>query len=216
VGAGLAADAPEREGVAQSGQAVEEQAERGSGGDNPSDPSSAAIPVRIIKDRHEAKRDEAREAQSDKYEAEDLAVQQKAADSTAVAATAADRQVYAARLSVLLTLVATVIAGVGTWFLIATFRETRRTAEAAVKGMEAAERANAIAAAVPKEAVEAATEANRINREAHLADQRPWLSVSYAPHSGLEWTESHYLLDIAFILKIPARRPHLGPSWKSN
>lgn len=97
--------------------------------------------VRIVQSVDEAEHNKAREAQTDKHEADDLAAQQKAADAAAVAATAADRQVDAAIASAVLALAATIIAGVGTYYLIRTFQEAKRTADAAADGVKEAARA---------------------------------------------------------------------------
>jgi hypothetical protein len=62
--------------------------------------------------------------------------------------------------------IATLIAGIGTIFLITTFKETRRAANEARKGVIAAQRANRIAALAAKHA-----------RHAYIADRRPWVLV---------------------------------------
>jgi hypothetical protein len=64
---------------------------------------------------------------------------------------------------------ATIIAGLGTYFVISTLKETRRSANAAVA------------------AANAANKANQLNRKAFVADQRPWLRV-HQPTVAARWS----------------------------
>jgi hypothetical protein len=83
---------------------------------------------------------------------------------------------------------ATFIAGVGTFYLIWTFRETKRSADAAVK------------------AARAASEANELSRQSYVADQRPWLEVKM--ESGpIRWTKDWLSVDVHFCLVNHGRTP---------
>ena len=151
----VAAQAPEGQRVPQPSPAVEGQtqgdAQRGS-----RPPKPPPVPVRIIQSVDEAEHEAAREAKSDQHEAEDLAAQQKAADSAQLAAAAGQRQVEAAWAAAILSLF-------GTGLLVWTLRETRRTAQAAIDGVAAADRA--------------ARAAEQANLEMRYS-QRAWISHS--------------------------------------
>lgn len=137
----VAAQGPESQRVPQPAPAVEGQAQReAQRGNRPAEPPP--VPVRIIQSPDEAAHDAAREAKSDEHEANDLAAQRKAADAAADSAASAYGQVIAAFVGIFFSLV-------GTGLLVWTLRETRRTAQAAIDGAFAAERA-ALAAAFGK------------------------------------------------------------------
>jgi hypothetical protein len=156
------------------------------------------------------------EAKAEKHDADDLVAQQKAAQA------AEDAAGYA-KIGVALTLVATFIAAIGTRYLITTFRETRRTAKAAIDGALAAERAalaaeraNEVAAAAAKEAAEAAAEANRLNREAYVADQRPWIAALRTPGGPITWDSNGCRFSVRFVLRNTGRTPALKVDIRSK
>jgi hypothetical protein len=159
----LAAQTPERERMAQHAPAIEEDHSQSpkSGAGIPNAPPSL---TRILQGEVDAAAEKARAAKSEQHEADDLAAQQKAANAAADAAAAAYWQQVAAWASAGVAAIATLVALFGTVFLIKTFQETRRTADAAVRSVD-----------IARQSTEAAAEANRINRQAYIDDQRPWI-----------------------------------------
>ncbi len=131
------------------------------------------------------------ECRSEQRDYSDLRAQWKAADS-------AEDNVWWARFQTLIAGLATLVAGVGTYYLVGTFREAKRTADAAVTSANeavraalAAERANEIAASAAKDAAIATAEANRINREAMVTAQRAWLDIAEIKAEGpLYWANN--------------------------
>jgi hypothetical protein len=76
--------------------------------------------------------------------------------------------------------------------------------------VEAAEEANRIAAAAAKQAAEATAEANRINREAYLADQRPWLRIDAVVAGPITWKADSVNMRFVFGLENVGRTPALN------
>lgn len=127
------AQAPEGQGVAHPSPAVEGESQGGADrSQGPTEPPP--VPIRIIQSPDETAHEAAREAKSDQHESDDLAAQQKAADSAQLAAAAGQRQVEAAWAAAILSLI-------GTALLVWTLCETRKTAKAATDGVIAADRA---------------------------------------------------------------------------
>lgn len=205
-GAASWAQAPEGQWVPQESPSVEEENQR-----NAWDRAKPELPpslLRLLQSEEDEATEEDRAAKSAQNETDDLVAQQKAADAAYDAAASAYGQQVAAWVSVGAAAAATLVAGLGTWFVIGTFRETRRTAKAAIDGVvaanraaKAAERANKIAAIAAKKAVAAAAEANRISREAIANDQRPWIEVKLSHVSGLTFDErgAHITVKATFV-----------------
>lgn len=160
-------------------------------GDSDCHPSRLArlrLPTREAEDQRERCAEAAEEY---RLKTNDLVQQTRSADAAEAVVALTYDQSQIALASLILGVLTLVAASAAALYASQAASETKRSADAAER------------------AVEAAARANQINREAYMADQRPWLSVSYAPHSGLEWTDSHCFFDIAFSLKNSGRTPAL-------
>ena len=100
------------------------------------------------------------------------------------AAEAAKGQETFARYQTYIAAGATILAGIGTIFLIWTFRETKRAADAAAQ-------------------------ANRVSFRAYLDDQRPWLTLKVEIAGDLVWIAKGLALPLRFVLENIGRTPAL-------
>lgn len=128
---------------------------------------------------------DAEECRSDQRDYSDLRAQWQAAD-------AAQGQQTLALVQTIIAAVATVIAGIGTALLVSTFRETKRTADAAIS-------------------------ANEINKSAYIVDQRPWVSIRLTLTGDLFFIDNGVAgaarIVITNLGKTPAESVNLG--WKT-
>ena len=139
----VAAQSPERQRVPEPSPAIEEEDQSGTW-----DRAKPELPpslLRLLQSEEDEAAEKDRAAKSAQNETDDLEAQQKAADAAYEAAASAYGQQVAAWVSVGVAAVATLVAIFGTVFLIKTFRETKRTADAAIAAVKVAERANDIA-----------------------------------------------------------------------
>lgn len=172
--------------VAHAGQTIQAEA----GGEAQQDQEPVKPPPTwppTIGDAEKASRAECgepKECRAEQREYSDLHAQWKAAE-------AAEGQEFLARWQTWITASGAVLAFVGTIALIYTLNFTRRAADAA------------------SDAARAAFEANQINREVMLAEQRPWLSVSYEIGGALEWTAEGCVIPLVFWLENSGKTPAL-------
>ena len=125
------------------------------------------------------------ECRAEQREYSDLRAQWQAAEAAKGQETFARYQAYIAAG-------ATILAGIGTIFLIWTFRETKRSADAAAA------------------AAQAAVEANRLSQETFAADQRPWVSVEGCqPSTDLQWDSSQFYIQLNIAMKNVGKSPAL-------
>lgn len=166
--------------VAQTGQAVESQPNRGA--EEQQKPTAKPTWPRSIVDAEKASRAECSnksECRSEQRDYSDLRAQWQAAD-------AAKGQQTLAVVQTVIAFFATLIAGFGTAYLVSTFNETKRTADAAI-------------------------EANRLTREAFVLDQRPWIAVRrYGPDRPLTIDVNGCTIWGLFILENTGKTPALN------
>jgi len=129
-------------GITQSSEAVIGQSDREAGRKQGIPPPTPKMPASIVEAERASQTEcgSAENCRSEQRDYQDLRAQWKAAD-------AAYGQYTLAKWSLALTGVGALIAGIGTWYLISTFKENRRTADAAVASvqvMQEMERANLV------------------------------------------------------------------------
>jgi hypothetical protein len=170
--------------VAKGGQAIQAEAERSAEAEE--EPGSSPRWPASIEAGEKASQTECgteEECRSEQRDYSDLRAQWKAAN-------AAGGQERFALFQTIIAAVATIIAGIGTIFLIWTLRESRRAADAAVA------------------AATAASEANKLNRAAFAADQRPWLSVTVEPEDRpIRWKKDGLGVYLVFYLTNVGKAP---------
>jgi hypothetical protein len=178
-----AAQAEHRPPIPQQGQAVQGRPERGAGEDQ--EPRHGPGWPATIEDAEQTSRAEcgtSEECRSEQRDYSDLRAQWRAAD-------AAQGQQSLALAQTVIAIVATVIAGLGTFFVVSTLKEARRSADAAVT------------------AAKAANDANELNRQAFLADQRPWIAEDAAVGAPVRWSTNGCTITLGFSLENTGRTP---------
>jgi hypothetical protein len=169
--------------IPEGGQAIQAQPEREAGHDQ--EPGQKATWPADIEAGEEASRAECGTPEScraEQREYSDLRAQWQAAE-------ASRGQEWFALWQTIIAAVATGVAGIGTLFLIWTFRENRRSADAAVAAAKAAE------------------DANRINWQAYIADQRPWLAINFKLDGPLTCSENDVTLELLFRIRNVGKSP---------
>lgn len=184
------ASAPERSRVASSRPPVErEHAGTAKGKDAPSFP--LPLPVRIVEDEANAQHARDREQKSDRHEAEDLQAQRDSARAGMRAASAAMGQEEAAWSQVYLTGFGTLVAIIGTGFLVMTYQQTKITAKAA----------DASAKAAQDMVID--------SRNSYIIQHRPWVSIELLVDGPVTWRGESVILPFKYILRNHGLTPAL-------
>jgi hypothetical protein len=180
---GEAAETENRAPIAKAGQAVQAKPDRRTESDQQPIPKPTwPVDIEAGEKASRAECGTPEECRAEQRDYSDLHAQWQAAN-------AAMGQYRLATLQTWIAGAATLIAGVGTLFLIWTFKETRRAAVAAAR------------------AAEASIEANRISRETYEADQRPWVSVEPEIVSDLSAADKTIGMKVRVTLKNHGKAP---------
>jgi hypothetical protein len=138
-------------------------------------------------------RERCREAAEDyRLQANDLIQQTRSADAAQSVVALTYEQSRIALAGLILGLLTLAAAGAAAFYARRAAIETERGADAAA------------------DAVKASTEGNRLNREAFIADQRPWLSVEATAAGPIVWKGNAVEMKFLFVIENVGRTPALN------